>query len=661
MPLRGIRLVHVCLFLVGAVVLYSHSTPAANSLQDPQRPPFRTGTNVVRVDAYPTRDGKIIEGLKADDFEVLEDGVVQKISTFEFVRFPQSNPIEERRDPNSQREGFQLAADPSYRVFVIYLDNLHVDFAGSHAVRAPLINFLNRVLGPKDLFGVITTRNSVNDLMLGQKTDFIEEQLTKHWDWGRGARVLEDEADQILEACGLGGLIPHRRLDEVFSDLEGLMTTLAGVREERKNILLISNGWPLPGPAHLAYTGKKPMMPQPGVTNAGKITLGARNPGEVSGKMCEDLRAHLAPIDFQRRMRDLLQLARESNVTFYNLRPSGLVAAASAFGQDMDRLRVDSLRILSDNTDGIAVVNTNDLTTGAMKIAEDLAAVYYLGYSPSNTKADGRVRQITVRLKGSGDKVRARREYRAPSESDIAAMRATIAAAAAPPAPASPVEGALAELKRLRPSAVLHTRGSIVGDEFVVTTELTSPEIEAGRWKSGGEVQIVVSTDTGDILTTARSRIEPGQRAATARVPLNKLAGPFNAAVRLRNDVDGSAQDGVSVARATGLFGDPLLFRLTTPANARAAGSVQFRRTERLQARWPVLGAVEQRSARLLGRDGVPLELAVALTEREDNGVTFAVADLNLAPLTAGEYVLEVSGTRGSERGAAHLAFRVSR
>src|SRR3712207_3731582 len=96
-----------CAAWVGVVVL-----AAATAAQEQRQPPFRTGTNVVRVDAYPARDGKIIEGLTAGDFELLEDGVVQTISSFEFVRFPQNNPVEERRDPNSQREGFQLAADP---------------------------------------------------------------------------------------------------------------------------------------------------------------------------------------------------------------------------------------------------------------------------------------------------------------------------------------------------------------------------------------------------------------------------------------------------------------------------------------------------------------------------------------------------------------------
>ena len=643
-----------CAALFGALIL------AADAQEQQRQPPFRTGTNVVRVDAYPTRDGKIIEGLTAGDFEVLEDGVVQKISSFEFVRFPAST-VEERRDPNSQREGFQLAADPSYRVFVIYLDNLHVHFTGSHNMRAPLITFLNQVLGAKDLFGVITTAHSVNDLMLGQKTEFIEEQLTKYWDWGRGARVLEDDQDLMLDACRLGQLIPYRRVNEVFNDLDGVMRKLGNIREERKNLLLVSDGWVLPPRNPPGMSTGKPMIPTPGVTNAGKITLGSRNPGEVTAKMCEDLRAELAGIDFDQRMRDLIALARQMNVTFYSLRPAGLVASASVIGQDMDRHRVDNLRVLSDNTDGIAIVNTNDLTSGAMRIADDLSAVYYLGYSPTNAKADGRVRKITVRLKPGGQAIRARREYRAPTEEDIAAMRASTVAAAAAPAVPSGTETALAEFKRLRPGAAVHTRGAIINDELLLTMELTSPEIEAGRWRSGAEIQAMISGGSGEPLSTARGRIEPGGRSVVIRVPVKGVMGPFNATLRASSTTGDTAQDGVTVDRRKGLLGDPLLFRGATPATMRPAGSVQFRRTERMQVRWPVTGSLERQEARLLGRDGIPLELAVVASTREEGGVTYAVADLNLAPLTAGEYVLELKADGGGTSAAGHLAFRVGR
>ena len=648
---------------VTTAVLAAALGAAASHAQTPQEPPrqvFRTGTSIVRVDAYPSRNGRIIEGLTAPDFEVLEDGVLQKIESFQFVRYERNTALDERRDPNSQREGFQLAADPSYRVFVIYLDNLHVEAGGSHAVRQPLINFMNRVLGPQDLFGVITAHQSVNELMLGQKTQFIEEQLTKYWDWGRGGRVVEDAADQTIQACYGSGdlgreLIRRRRIDEVFSDIDGIMSKLAELREERKNILLVSDGWAMTGRAPGLRAATPPRMPTVGVTDAGKLTTGRTRQGEIDPRVCEDMLQRLSDMDFQQRMRDTLELARQSNVTFYSIKPSGL----SAYD---DRAQTDSLRTLSENTDGLAIVNTNDLKGGAERIGDDLSGSYILGYRPTNSKADGRIRKITVRLAGSKESIRARREYRAPSEADIAAMRAATAAAAdaATTAP-SASERALAELKRLRPGAVLHTRGTILGDELVLTTELTAAQVEAGRWKEGGELQVVLSGASGDIMTTARARLEPGGRAAVVRVPLAGAPGPFNAGVRLRNPTEGNAEDGVTVARPTSLLGDPLIFRMATPTTPRPAGSVYFRRTERIQVRWPVRAVPESREARILGRDGVPLELKVSVSDVEESGVRFVTADLNLAPLTAGEYLIEVSATASGKKESAQLGIRVGR
>lgn len=634
---------------------------AGSAFQEPQRPVFRTGTSLVRVDAYPSKDGRILEGLTAADFEVLEDGVPQKIESFQFVEYARHTPAGVRRDPNSQREGFQLAADPAYRVFVIYLDNLHVDFGGSNNTRMPLITFLNRVLGPQDLFGVLTTAQSPSDLMLGQRTEAIEEQLTRYWDWGRGGRGGPDEADQVIAACFrdaetavIRELVHRRRLDEVFTDLEGVMALLANLREERKNIVLVSNGWALPGPAAWAELGAPRRMPGVGVTDAGKLTMGRRRANTIDPRICEEQLQRLSGMNFQQRMRDLMRLARESNVTFYAIKASGLAAVD-------DRAQVSSLLTLTQETGGMAVTNTNDLTRGAMRIGDDLSAAYILGYYPANTRADGRVRRITVRLKRSGEAVRARREYRAPTEEEIASLRA---ATEAPPAPApvvAPTDAALAELERLRPGAVLHTRGRIDGDALVLTTELTAPEVEAGRWTTGGELQAVVGGSAGDILTTAKGALAAGARAAVIRVPVPGEAGPFHVTIRLRSDDEGRAEDGVTVARPTGLLGAPDLQRLATPTQPRPAASVHFRRTERVRVRWPLAREAESVTARLLGRDGVPLELDIPVRQLQAAGAHGLVVDLNLAPLTAGDYVIEVTASAAGRRESAHLAIRVAR
>src|SRR5213595_3304614 len=123
----------VFVIFVAFAIFVAEREPWAVSAQAPragqpptqaqQRPVSRAGTHFVRVDAYPTTpDGKIVEGLKAEDFEILEDGKRQAIESFDFIKFDTFTPEAERRDPVSQRAGFDMAADPRYRLFVVYVD-----------------------------------------------------------------------------------------------------------------------------------------------------------------------------------------------------------------------------------------------------------------------------------------------------------------------------------------------------------------------------------------------------------------------------------------------------------------------------------------------------------------------------------------------------------
>src|SRR5207247_5770406 len=104
--------------------------------------------------------------------------------------------------------------------------------------------------------------------------------------------------------------------------------------------------------------------------------------------------------------------------------------------EDRARLaaRNTSLRTLAEATDGIAVVDSNDLSRGLRRIVDDLSSYYLLGYYSAG-KLDGRFHSITVRVKRPGVQVRARRGY-------LAATPATATATARSVAPAVSAETA---------------------------------------------------------------------------------------------------------------------------------------------------------------------------------------------------------------------------
>ena len=238
--------------------------------QDPQRPPtFRTEANFVRVDVYATRDRVPIKDLTLEDFEVLEDGVPQKIDSFEHVlaiRGPQTA----RTQPSSQRDMLQALANPRSRVFLVFLDGPFVDDVHARAINEPLIKFLSTELADDDLVAVMTPNMSASQVTFGKKTDVIAEGVrTAWWSWGRQNRDLDPELDKRQIQYTLcypntdvpGKMIARSRERNTLEALQDAVNYLAGVREERKAIIAVTEGW-------LLYREDPDLMRQRGTKEA---------------------------------------------------------------------------------------------------------------------------------------------------------------------------------------------------------------------------------------------------------------------------------------------------------------------------------------------------------------------------------------------------------
>ena len=633
--------------------------------------PFRSGAHYVLVDAYPARDGKPILGLTANDFELLEDGKPQSIDRVEFIEYAPWTPLGERRDPNSQRAGFELAQNPAYRVFVLYLDAFHVDFAGGHRAKVPIKDLLNRMMGPQDLFGVLTPVQLPKDLLLGQLTQVIEEQLDKLPMWGlldRNLAVSQTELELEYYPDGKR-LVGLHRLDKVYSDLEELIERLGALREERKNIIFFSDLLPSP-PANFKDVanpaerpgegpGNRGNPPPIGVGPTGKLTMGEMNGNPGDRRAMDEERMRLLGMDFDLRFRTILQRARQNNVAFYTVRPAGLDMNSSSLNN-----AISNLRVLAEQTDGIAVLDTNDLRTGMKKISDDLSSHYVLGYYTNNTRWDGRARKLTVKLKG-GPTIRARREYRGPTEAEIAAIAAArnggapgnAGAAAAP----SAGDTALSALSRLRPAARVQGYGIATGSEVSVIAEIAASEIEEGRWKQGAHVDVTLTSPAG--TANATGRIEPGSRGAVVQVPVGDQPGPWQAVLKIKGDDPIPESDTVKIERSTWkLVGRPLAYRAGSVAASpfRPLAAFNFRRTERVRLDWPVLQALDSQIARLLDRNGKPLPVPVTLATRDVDGKPILSGTVNLAPLSIGDYLIELNTKAGDVSEQQIIAIRVN-
>ncbi len=684
--------------------------------EEPQRPTFRLEANYVRVDAYPTLDGAPVEGLDASDFEILEDGKPQQIEQFERVELRHMTAREERRDPVSVADAVEQAGDPRRRVFIIYLDTNHTTYAGSHAARKPLVDMLERLIGPDDLFAVITPRMAARDIVFARRTGLLDEALYSNWTWGqRDAWMRTDPEEQQLEMCypekvarvtttergaptlesatrGNGSLaeqlIRRKREQEVIVSLESLIGYLGVVREERKAVIMVTQGWELyrPKPELLAHSEDKP-VPGPGGLGTGpdgRITTNRASAGTGNLRMlspieCAALASQYARLDNFQRFTDMLESANRFNVSFYPFDTRGLAVSDSMMGDRSHgnlRSRLDSLRMIADNTDGLAVINTNDLKAGAQRIVNDLSSYYLLGYYSSNRDLDGKWRKITVRVKKPGVQVRARRGYRALRPEDMLVMDAGREAeasggtgGAAADASAAAVTSAVDALAGARDGLPMYSRaawlfqdqpGSGPDGRLWIAAEVAASALREPGWKGGATLQATVSKADGAPVAAVEVPVDLRTRTARLSVPLEDTTAGGELIVRLRvrggeGTLPLSDQLRLTVpSEGAAAVGSPALERWG-PSTGRVympAADPRFRRTERVRVALPVAAAdATAATAELLDRTGAVLSaipVKAELLEPDADGIRWAQADVTLAPLSAGDYVLRVSVAHGA-------------
>jgi VWFA-related protein len=649
------------------------------AVQTPPRPPvFRNGVAFVSVDAFPRRDGKVVEGLTKQDFEILEDGKPQAVETFEFVHIDANPADADRRDPGTVADAERQAADPHNRLFVVFLDLAHTTVVGSHDARRPIVDFLARTIGANDLFAMMTAETPVSQLAFGRRTESIEAQLSQMWTWGQADRAVMARTpyEQRLETCGvmmgsptLGDvLVQVSREDMLQSSLENLMARLRDLRDERTNVLFISEGWvPQRDMAALtAVTGGE--IPGIGIGTPVTNRAGAETRSTLNDERawCGREIGRLSSIDFERRFRDLLTTATRANVSFYPIDVGGLKAPAegradvarpdaAATRNASARGSLDTLRELADNTDGYAVVNTNDLSAGVRRVSDDLSSYYLLGYYSTNAARDGRFRRIEVKVKTKDVSVSARRGYYAPTPESAAA-----AAAAAVPAE---IDNEIARLSRLRRDAEIFSYAVPTSSGADVAVEIASSAAAQDRWRGGAPVDVTLTAADGT-TASATGRIEPGARSTLVSVPIDRRhPGPWTTAVRAGGDGE-RAQDQTQMEVVSGvLLGAPMAWRATPSPRSPLLPLADFQltRRDRLHVEWPILQDAATRTARLLDRRGQPLGQPLPVSAAPD-GRHAAAVDLPIASLPEGDFVLELAATSGAGQTERRvLAFRVVR
>ena len=662
------------------IVLLAGATPLA---QDQGNRPFQTEVNYVRVDMYPTVDGKPVTDLQQSEIEVFEDGAPQKVAQFEHVFISGPRTGTPRREPSTLDEMRRAAQDPRARVFVLFLDPRHVDLLGSMRVRRPLIDTLNALIGGDDLIAIMTPDMTARSLTFTRRMGSIEQMLTPHWGTERWPGT-KDPVEARYEACYNGPIIDgpasaqemiaRRREVLVLDAVEDLVQHLRGLREERKAVITISDGWPLYAPDRnlakplqtptddpkkfgqvpvpIPVIGADPKTGRPTTKDPSSVTISSDGIGTLDRGSCEVDRFGLSELNNEDRFLRLMQGANRANVSFYPIGPGGFSENYSVLAP-----RRRSLQTMADVTDGLAILQPHQMDSGFRRIIDDLSSYYLAGYY-SNAKPDGRFHRITVRVKRPGVQVRARAGYLSASKAEVDA-RVAPGVALPDTAELELVTRALSPLAALARDRPVRVQAAVAwtpsGTAVIrAVAEVSQVTARGDDWSKGAQLDATLRDAAGKAVASGKASIAPGTFIAPLTLtPSTPLApGDYELQVRAKGaEVVSLGIEALRITIPAAPSGAGVLFirRGQSTGNREVpTADARFRRSERLILEMPAASAAEV-SARLLDRAGKAMSVPVTAVIREDaEGLRWRRVEIVLAPLAQGDFIVET--TAGAER-----------
>jgi len=403
--------------VLAAVAIHAQGqAPAAQEgIVAPQpQPTFKVNVDLVTTDVI-VRDAKndqFIADLKAGDFEVYEDGVKQDLSSMVLVHGGRAYNVQAPPPPPAQ-EGIILPQsrptnDTAGRVFLLFIDDQFLDFQSTPRTRDLIKKMLRNLIHEGDMFGIVTTGTSSLSIQLTYDRKVLEDAVQRIT--GGGMKP----ADIVNGMQGAQGPTELRyRAHVTFSTAYDLMKNLEQLKNRRKAVLWVSSGYDF-----------NPFEKARLEAMANQVGIDTSSGGDLSSdpflrQQTQGLQ--FADADLVRELSEVTRAANRANATLYTIDPRGLVAGPDIDDKTLEnhieewnqfvRRTQDSLRILSEETGGIAVVNQNDFDKALKRIDAETSDYYVLGYYSSNPDPLRRTRKIEVRTKRDGVTVWSRTSY----------------------------------------------------------------------------------------------------------------------------------------------------------------------------------------------------------------------------------------------------------
>ena len=379
-----------------------------------QRPTFRSAVNLVRTDVIVRDgDGVFVPDLTKEDFRVFEDDVEQEVASLVLVHGGRVFNLEAPPPPVAQ-EGIILPprrppTDVAGRVFVIFVDDLHLGFSNTGRLRSIFKKIGETLIHEGDMFGVVSSGPSNIAIDLTYDKRRLQEAVKSVT--GNGLRPSD-----ILD-------MPHGpsgppevsyRVRVAFATAMEIVRKLESLPDRRKSFIYLSNGYDF-NPFFESRMGTR----SGDGTGSGAFNSSFLENYEWSMENQEIFQGlQFANSDLARIMVDLTRAANRANTTFYTIDPRGLAGPGDISDnieprQSLEYLRKsqDSLRMIAEETGGIAVVNQNNFDKALKRIDAETSDYYMLGYYTSNPDPTKKNRKLGVTVNRENLDIWSRKAY----------------------------------------------------------------------------------------------------------------------------------------------------------------------------------------------------------------------------------------------------------
>lgn len=353
---------------------------------------FETTTRLVVINVSAKDKNGPLEGLRASDFTVTEDGKPQQIKVFEYQRLEDTvlpppalkvrataaaGPTAATEPAPPQRITPAKSGEIRYkdrRLLVLFFDQAGMPVADQLRAQQAAIKFLSNQMSHSDLVAVMTYSTDLTVLQdftndRDRLLDLVKGMQIGETGMSNGSTGSDSEGDSGAAYTQDDSEFNIFNTDRKLAALESAVKMLASLPEKKAIVYFAS-----------------------GMTRTG--------------------------IDNQAQLRATINAAVRSNAAFYPVDARGLVASAplgdatqaSQGGQGMysgssQRSAQDSfqgqqetLYTLASDTGGKALLDRNDLSLGIVQAQKDISSYYILGYYSTNPALDGRYRRVKVQV-----------------------------------------------------------------------------------------------------------------------------------------------------------------------------------------------------------------------------------------------------------------------